>query len=314
MHQGGSQRKTNPRQTAGAPVAAVVAVVLANIALAFGPLFVRLSDVGPVAAGFWRLTLAVPVLLAAAFALGQKPIASAKGLWGVLAFAGLAFAADLASWHLGIVRTTLANSTLFGNSATFIYPIYGFIAVRMWPTRPQAAALLLAALGGGLLLGRSAELSSRHLAGDLFCLLAGVLYAVYFILMARAREAMAPVPALALSSLATIPPLLFLALFLGEQVLPHNWWPLIGLAVVSQLTGQGLMIYALGHLSPLIVGIALLIQPVVGATIGWIVYDERLAAADLFGAALVAAALVMVRGGARKPEALAPAAGEPKSN
>lgn len=314
MQQAGSQRKTNPGQTTGAPVAAIVAVMLANVALAFGPLFVRLSDVGPVAAGFWRLMLAVPILLGAAFSMGGKPIASAKGLWGVLILAGVAFAGDLASWHIGIVRTTLANSTLFGNSATFIYPIYGFIAARMWPTRPQAAALLLAALGGALLLGRSAELSSRHLAGDLFCLLAGVLYAVYFILMARAREAMAPVPALALSSLATVPPMLLLALALGEQIVPHNWWPLVALAVVSQLIGQGLMIYALGHLSPLIVGIALLIQPVVAATLGWIIYDERLAAADFVGAALVAAALVMVRGGAKKPEALAPTAGEPKSN
>ncbi|MBO9621983.1 MAG: DMT family transporter [Sphingomonas sp.] len=313
MHQNRSQRKTNPSQSEGPPAAALVAVALANIALAFGPLFVRLADVGPVAAGFWRLSLATPVLLGIAFATGGKPIASARGLWGVLAIAGVAFAGDLASWHIGIVRTTLANSTLFGNSATFIYPIYGFIAARMWPTKPQAAALLLAAIGGGLLLGRSAELSSRHLAGDLFCLLAGVLYAVYFIFMARAREAMAPVPALALSSIATIPPLLMLAFALGEQVMPHNWWPLIALAVVSQLIGQGLMIYALGHLSPLIVGIALLIQPVVAATLGWIIYDERLAAADLFGALLVAVALVLVRGGAKKPEALAPGAEERKS-
>lgn len=313
MHQAGSQRKTNPAPIGTAPVAAIVAVMLANVALAFGPLFVRLSDVGPVAAGFWRLALAVPILLGAAFAMGGKPLASAKGLWGVLILAGVAFAGDLASWHIGIVRTTLANSTLFGNSATFIYPIYGFIAARMWPTRPQAAALLLAALGGALLLGRSAELSSRHLAGDLFCLLAGVLYAVYFILMARAREAMAPVPALALSSLATVPPMLLLAFALGEQILPHNWWPLVALAVVSQLIGQGLMIYALGHLSPLVVGIALLIQPVVAATLGWIIYDERLALADFLGAALVAAALVLVRGGAKKPEALAPAGEGSKS-
>lgn len=312
MHQSGAQRKTNPAASTTAPVAAVLAVALANVALAFGPLFVRLSDVGPVAAGFWRLTLAVPVLLIAAVGMGGKPITSAKGMWGVLAIAGLAFAADLASWHIGIVRTTLANSTLFGNSATLIYPIYGFIAARMWPSRPQTAALLLAALGGGLLLGRSAELSSRHLAGDLFCLLAGVLYAVYFIFMARARAAMAPVPALALSSLATIPPLLILALVLGEQVLPQNWWPLVGLAVVSQLIGQGLMVYALGHLSPLIVGIALLIQPVVAATIGWIVYDERLAATDLFGAALVAAALVLVRGGARNAGVVASGGGDCK--
>lgn len=314
MHQAASQRKTYPAPTAGAPVAALAAVALANVALAFGPLFVRLGDVGPVAAGFWRLALAAPVLLIAAFAMGEKPIGSAKGMWWLLGIAGLAFAADLASWHIGIVRTTLANSTLFGNSATLIYPIYGFIAARMWPSRPQAAALLLAAVGGGLLLGRSAELSSRHLAGDLFCLLAGVLYAVYFIFMARVRKVMAPVPALALSSLATIPPLLILALVLGEQVLPHNWWPLVGLAVVSQLIGQGLMIYALGHLSPLIVGIALLIQPMVAATIGWVVYDERLAAADMLGAVLVAVALVLVRGGDRRRGTLAPAAEAPKSD
>ncbi len=39
------------------------------------------------------------------------------------------------------------------------------------------------------------------------------------------------------------------------------------------------MIYALGHLTPLVVGIALLIQPASRAAIGWVVYDERLAAA-----------------------------------
>ena len=39
------------------------ALLLGNVALAFGPWLVRLADVGPVAAGFWRLTLALPFLL-----------------------------------------------------------------------------------------------------------------------------------------------------------------------------------------------------------------------------------------------------------
>jgi drug/metabolite transporter (DMT)-like permease len=310
------QESTAPRKTSPArshAVTALVAVVIANVALAFGPLFVRITDVGPVAAGFWRLALATPVLLGAALLMGERPVRSSRGLWGVLAIAGLAFAADLASWHIGIVRTTLANSTLFGNSATLIFPIYGFIAARMWPSRIQALALALAAVGGALLLGRSASLSSKHLAGDLFCLLAGVLYAVYFIFMARARERLAPVPALALSSLATIPPLLILALALGEQVLPGNWWPLIALAVVSQLIGQGCMIYALGHLTPLLVGIALLIQPAVAAALGWAIFDERLAAADAVGAVLVALALVLVRQSGARAQQLAPAGQEPKS-
>jgi len=310
------QEATLPRKTTAVrshAATALVAVVIANVALASGPLFVRFADVGPVAAGFWRLALATPVLFGAALLMGEKPVQSSRGLWGVLAIAGVAFAADLASWHIGIVRTTLANSTLFGNSATLIFPIYGFVAARMWPSKVQALALALAAVGGALLLGRSASLSSKHLAGDLFCLLAGVLYAVYFIFMARARERLAPVPALALSSLATIPPLLILALALGEQVVPGNWWPLLALAVISQLIGQGCMIYALGHLTPLVVGIALLIQPAVAAALGWVVFDERLALADAAGAVLVALALVLVRQGGSRPQQLEPAAEEPKS-
>jgi hypothetical protein len=37
-------------------------LILANLFLAAGPWLVRLADVGPVAAGFWRLALAVPFL------------------------------------------------------------------------------------------------------------------------------------------------------------------------------------------------------------------------------------------------------------
>ena len=149
--------------------------------------------------------------------------------------------------------------------------------------------------GAVILMGRSLSVSSEHLVGDLLCLLAGVLYTAYFIVMARARETMTPLPALALSTLASAPPLLLFALALGERVLPADWTPLIGLAIISQVLGQGLMIYAIGKLSPLVMGIGLLIQPVVAASVGWLAYGERLAALDFVGAALVAVALVLVR-------------------
>jgi drug/metabolite transporter (DMT)-like permease len=284
----------------------LIAVALSNVALAFGPWFVRLADTGPVASAFWRMALAAPLLFVAAMLLGQRPIAQARGLWWVLVLSGLAFAADIGSWHAGILRTSLANATLFGNAAVLIFPIYGFLVMRAWPTRMQGAALALAAVGGGLLLGRSAGLSPENLTGDLLCLLGGVLYSGYFVLMARARTAMAPLPALALSSIISAVPLLVVAIMLGERVLPDSWGPLVGLALVSQVIGQALMIYALGHLSPLVVGIALLIQPVVSGTIGWVVYDERLGALDFMGAALVAVALVLVRRGDRPVEELEP--------
>jgi drug/metabolite transporter (DMT)-like permease len=284
---------------------AFLALLGGNLALAFGPWFVRLADTGPVAAGFWRIALATPLLLVLAQASGGKPFTSARGLWWVLAGSGVLFAGDLASWHIGIHHTKLANATLFGNAATFVYPLYGFLIARMWPTRLQGLALALAAVGAALLMGRSYQLAPENLIGDLLSLLAGVLYAGYFILMARARDTMAPLPALALSSLAATLPLLLFAMVLGERIMPGDWTPLIALALLSQVIGQGLMIYALGALSPLVVGLALLTQPIVAAAIGWFAYGERLGVADVAGAVMIAVALVLVRLAPERAKAVA---------
>jgi drug/metabolite transporter (DMT)-like permease len=297
MHHEPPPRKAIPVASTGA----IVAIVVGNVALAFGPLFVRLSDTGPVAAAFWRMGLALPLLAAAAL-LTRRPASAVRmpaRLWWMLPLAGVAFAGDLGAWHIGILQTTLANATLFGNSATFIFPLYGFLVARAWPSRQQGLALLLAAAGAGLLLGRSYELDPTHLVGDLLCLLAGVLYAVYFIFMADARRSLSPLPALALSTVAALVPLLAFALVLGERIVPQDWTPLIALALGSQVIGQGCMTYALGRVSPLLIGLALLVQPVVGAAIGWVVFGEALGLPDLLGAAMVAAALVLVR---RDPE------------
>src|SRR5690242_20360346 len=136
MHDEPRQSFSTPPSSEVPPLA-LAALLVANAALAFGPWFVRLADVGPVAVGFWRIALAMPVLLAIVLGSGWRPVGLGRSLWVALALGGLCFAADLASWHIGILRTTLANATLFGNSATLFYPIYGFVIARSLPTRTQ---------------------------------------------------------------------------------------------------------------------------------------------------------------------------------
>jgi drug/metabolite transporter (DMT)-like permease len=277
------------------PRFAFPALILANIFLAFGPWMVRLADVGPVAAAFWRLALAVPVLMLLAGFVGPNRPKLAGPIAFAIILGGLFFAADLAAWHYGIVRTKLANATLFGNAASFLYPVYGFLIARALPDRLQTAALLLAAIGAALLMGSSYELSPEHLEGDLWALLAGLFYAFYLISIDRARRTLAPMPVLALSTLAGTLPLLLFALALGERVWPGDWTPLILLSVGSQLLGQGLLVYAVGHLSPLVVGLGLLTQPAITALTGWFAYGERLGTVDIIGAILICAALVLIR-------------------
>jgi drug/metabolite transporter (DMT)-like permease len=277
------------------PRLAFPALILANIFLAFGPWLVRLSDVGPVAAAFWRLALAVPVLLLLAGFVGPNRPRLGAPIALAIVLGGLFFAADLAAWHYGIVRTKLANATLFGNAASFLYPVYGFLIARALPSGLQAGALVLAAVGAALLMGSSYELSPDYLEGDLWSLLAGLFYAFYLVAIDRARRTLAPMPVLALSTLAGTLPLLLFALALDEQVMPTDWTPLLLLSVGSQLLGQGLLVYAVGHLSPLVVGLGLLTQPAITALTGWFAYGERLGAADLAGAGLICAALLLIR-------------------
>lgn len=277
------------------PRLAFPALILANLFLAAGPWMVRLADVGPVAAGFWRLALAAPVL--ALIGLRQSAGKPFPG-WAMIAAiagGGLFFAADLAAWHEGILRTKLANATLFGNFASFLFAIYGFLLLRSLPRPVQGLALLLAGAGAALLLGNSYELSSANFTGDLLALLAGLFYTFYLIAVDRARRAMAPFPVLAIATVAGAAPLLLFAHMLGEPVMPHDWTPVILLSISSQLIGQGLLVYAMGHVSPVVVGLCFLTQPIASAAIGWAAYSERLSAGDGVGAALICVALVLIR-------------------
>jgi drug/metabolite transporter (DMT)-like permease len=271
------------------------ALLLGNVALAFGPWLVRLADVGPVAAGFWRLTLALPFLLIVAKVTGQEPRWPKRALLITVLIAAIFYALDLASWNAGIRMTKLGNATLFGNSGSFVFVIYGLWLARSMPTRRQGIALALAIGGAALLMSSSYELSPKNLAGDLLTLVAGLLYGGYLIFVERARIELQPMPLLLLATLFAIPPLLIISAATGEQIWPHDWAPVLIFALSSQVLGQGLLVYSIGTLPPMVVGLALLTQPAVSAIIGWFAYREGLSLADVIGAVAIAAALVLVR-------------------
>ncbi len=274
---------------------AFVALVLGNVAIAFGPLLVRLSDTGPVASGFWRLALAIPIVMLlgrrSGFrwrSVGMRPI------WIGIA-AGIFFGIDIAIWHIGIFQTKMANATLFANCASLILVIYGVVIAKSWPSRWQNLSILLAFAGCALLLGQSLELSPRNFIGDILCLLAGLFYAVYLVMMIDIRKSVESWSSLGVASSSAAAILLIAAYFLNEVIIPQIWWPVILLAFTSQVFGQGCLTIALPHFSPLVIGLALLLQPAISATTAWLMLNEHLSGLDLIGGFMVMAALVLVR-------------------
>jgi drug/metabolite transporter (DMT)-like permease len=271
------------------------ALIVGNVALAFGPWLVRLADTGAVATGFWRLALALPFLWLLARATGQQPHWPKRALVVILVAAAVFYSLDLAAWNAGIRMTKLGNATLFGNSGSFVFAIYGLVLASRLPSPRQAGALALAVVGAILLMSSSYELSPKNLGGDLLTLAAGFLYGGYLIFVERARTRLKALPLLLLVTLFSTPILFAISIGFNETIWPHDWTPLLIFALSSQVVGQGLLVYSIGVFPPLVVGLALLTQPAVSAAIGWFAYGETLSAADWAGAVAIAAALVLVR-------------------
>ena len=273
----------------------LLALLVGNAALALGPWSVRLADSGPVAAAFWRLVLALPFLALLARVTGQSLTGIPRGTLLLVALGSVAFAFDLGSWHIGIERTRLGNATLFGNAGSIVLLFWGFVVGRMLPRGAEWVAIGLAIGGAAILMGRSLEISFGTLVGDLFCLFAGLCYAVYLLTLQDARKVFGAWALLTWVSLCACPMLLAGALLLGEPVWPTDWTPLIVLSVLSQLVGQGLLVFSLRHFPPLVIGLALLTQPAIAALYGYAVFGEVLGGWDILGMAMLGCALVFAR-------------------
>lgn len=280
------------------------AMLLGSAALSFGPFLVRLSDVAPEASAFWRMSLATLPLFALAKISGQSFAGINRRVLALAALAAAFFTVDLVLWHLGILLTTLANASLLSNAASFLLPLWGFLVLGQKPGKKALLAIAFAAVGTVLLMGRSAELSHDYLIGDLLCLAAAVLYTGYILAVDRLRDSISALPLLALVTLigsAMLLPYAYAAS--GDAFWPQNWTPLIALAIGSQVIGQGLIVYAVAHLKPLVIGLAFLIQPAISGLIGALQFGEVPGPAELTGAALVVVALILVRLPEKEPPA-----------
>jgi len=279
---------------------AFICLLAGGCAIAFAPIFVRLSDTGPVASAFWRCALAVPVLWIWLFTHRQKGDEREVRMLP-LALAGLFFAADLGVWHFSIVFTSVANATVLANLQPIVVTLAGWLLWKRNVTRTFIAGMLVAIAGMFVLVGPNFALGGRPLAGDALGALAAVFYASYFLAIKVLRDAgTSTARVMAWSTTITAIVLLPIALLFPQPFQPSaatGWWVLFGLAMVTQVLGQGLIAYAFAHLPASLSSVSLLIQPVMAALFAWALFGEAIGPVQFTGAALVLAGIWISRKG-----------------
>jgi drug/metabolite transporter (DMT)-like permease len=288
--------------------AAFLCLLAGGCAIAFAPIFVRLSDTGPLASAFWRTALATPLLWMWLLSRPAKglppPSADGRGEtrhYAALILAGLFFAADLGVWHFSIIYTSVANSTLLANLAPIFVTLAGWLLWKRRVTRTFLVGMFVAIAGMFVLVGPNFALGGTRLLGDALGALTAVFYAGYMLSIKDARDARASTARLmAWSTAISAAALLPVALLAPQPFLPASaagWLPLLGLALVSQILGQGLIAYAFAHLPASLSSVSLLIQPVVAALAAWMIFSEPVGPMQFAGGAIVLAGIWLARKG-----------------
>lgn len=275
-------------------------------AIAFAPIFVRLSELGPTATALWRAWLAVPMLGLALMALRGGPRGAARALrlsgreYWRLGLAGFFFAGDLGVWHFSIHYTAVANATLLANLAPIFVTVFGFVLFKDRVTRLFLVGMIVAMTGSVILMGSSLSLSRQTFIGDLLGALTAVFYASYILAIGRLRARLGTVVVMFGSTLGTAVCLVPLAWLSGEALWPETWraWAVLAaLALTAQTIGQGLIAYALAHLPAAFSSVSLLFQPVVAAFAAWVLFGEALGPLQGAGAVVVGVGVAVARQG-----------------
>lgn len=259
----------------------------------FSGIFVRLSEVDPVATGAWRLLIAVLALMP--FLPTGRGEIRRGALSPMLILAGICFAIDMGCFNSALRFTSVAHATLIVNLAPIVALAAGFL---LFGEGFGAAKLigLVAALGGAALMTMTRLDGGGTLFGNGIASIGLFGYALYLIAVKQARREHDTVSIMLWSSVAAAVVMFAAAALMGERILPvslSGWAVLVALALMSHVLGQGLVAFGMREAPVGLASILLLAQPIVAAVAAWIVFGETMGPIEAAGAVIVLAGLVI---------------------
>lgn len=247
---------------------------------------------------FLRFAIAAPCL---AVLHTVRGLAWPRGrlLAGLAAMGGIGYVGQSLSYFtaLTMASASLVALLLYAYPAIVTVLSVVLLGTRLTPVR--VAALVLALAGTALIVGP--EISGRPI-GVLLGMAAAVIYSVYILVGARLTPVAGAIPssAVIMTAAAAVYAVIVAAQRPSFPSTAGSWAAVIAIALVSTVVAITTFFAGMERLGATDASTLSTLEPVVTVALAWAVLDESLSAAQLAGAVLVLAAVVVL---ARAPAA-----------
>ena len=292
--------------------------ITAASAVCFGttPIFARAayrSGADPVFALAVRFALASVILLLLVLVTaraGAPRLPRGRTLQTLALLGGLCYAGEALGYFLALQR---APATLVA-VLLYLYPAMVVALSRLLHgvsiSSTAGACLGVAVLGSALAVG---PVTGAARAGGVLAVGAAAVYAVYIVLAAEPVRTAGPLPATAvvMSAAAVVLGVATAVLRPAGPGTLSGWLALGALAGVCTVAAAGLFLAGLSLLGPVDASTVSTLEPVVSAVLAATLLGDRLTPVQLFGAALVLAAIVALARTAGSGPALTATAARP---
>lgn len=206
----------------------------------------------------------------------------------------------LLTWAWSLTHTSVANSNLLHN----LTPIFATLGDWLfWGHYFDGRFLigLVLAIGGAIAVGvEDLQYSPEHLIGDAVALLSAVFYAGSFLICEQLLKKFQATTILLWNCTFGGLLLLPIVLWSENQIFPSSflgWFSVIGLGLLCQGIGQGIVTHSLKTFSAGFVSLFLLLGPLMTAIFAWVIFGERISTLNWVAFFVVLAGIYLAKSG-----------------
>ena len=293
-----------------AAVRPYVGLVIAVLACSLSSTLIRLADAPPLVIGAYRLTLAslilTPVALWSVVArttAGRELRQLRRRDLGLALVSGVFLGIHFGAWITSLEYTTVASSAVLVATNPLFVGFASHFIFRQRQSRAIWVGILVSILGAAIIGFGDFDVSGRALIGDLLALLGALSVSCYFLIGRELRSRLSLLTYVFPTYWTAAVVLALAAALSGHRFTGYSaqtYGLFLLLALLPQIIGHSLLNWTLRHLSPTMVTVSILGEPILSTALAFLVLAEAPGPLKLVGGALVLVGIYLTMQAERK--------------